>query len=261
MVVFLMNVYSVLYCNEFNWKKYSLEIEADIKIQEIKKINHWIISHLENYPFNYLDDKEILEKFNFYDFSGDGMHDIVYYGPSGSEQFITVFLQNMGDYYDESLSFYGCPVEIIQPVPNYPAIIKMREIGNEFDMVQSIQLFTPSFINNRLTYTVSSKLNYIEGTLFPERTSFVKRFSIENDNYNIRSAPEVNVNNVVAIVKSGTEGFGISSMKDESGREWWFVLIASNINIIQSEITTGINNDYDFHILGWISSRFVKTIE
>lgn len=258
------NLYGQSFKDSFDWEKYSIEIENQKKILEILKIDHWLVAFLEDYPFNYLDNKEVLDRFRFYDFSGDGNLDIIYHGPSGAESFITLFLQKVDNCYKESLSFYGRPIEIVQPLPNYPAVIKMLESSNTFDSFHSIQLFFPLIDENELSYSLSSKLNYYDGTFFPEEYKITKRFEVINELYNVRSTPFIGDNksdNVVAVVNSGTQGFAISTKIDETGREWFFVLIKSDENIVESKIYGGINNEDDFSILGWLSSRFVKVID
>lgn len=258
------NLYGQLFKDSFDWEKYSIKIENQKKIHEILKIDHWLIALLEDYPSNYLENDEVLERFRLYDFSGDGNLDIIYYGPSGAEPFITLFLQKVDDVYIESLSFYGRPIDIIKPVPNYPAVIKMLESSNSFDSLYSIQLFIPSIDENILSYSLSSKLNFHEGTFFPGNYSITKRFEIINELYNVRSTPFIsdnNFDNVVAIAKSGTQGFAISSKIDETGREWFFVLIHSDENLTESKIYSGINNDEEFYILGWLSTRFIKIFD
>ena len=250
---------------DFDWDKIEYTISFEEKQEIVSHINHWLIDYLKSLPFNALEDKKTISNFHCYDFSGDGMMDLIYYGPAGAESFITIFFENQGNTFKDCLSFYGKPITIFKPVNNYPAIIKMYEYGCCEDSVCSLQLFIPKKTDSILKYQLTRKLNFIEGTYLPCQETISKKFIVTNEEYNLRTEPFIpsdSTNNIIATFSKGTKGIAFAERVDPTGRKWWYVNISSKSNnLIKTTINAGLNNNAPFEFVGWISSRYLKEIK
>ena len=61
------------------------------------------------------------------------------------------------------------------------------------------------------------------------------------------------------MLPEGTKGTAYGNSFDNTGREWWYVLIEPNTNVKKNKLYL---NDLDFptSIVGWLSSRYVLKI-
>ena len=107
------------------------------------------------------------------------------------------------------------------------------------------------------------------------------RFEILNDDYKIRYAPVFDdstlnewdliidtvahtaiegkgTGTVIGRLEKGTTGTAIGKKEDKSGRVWWYVEIDEKF--IPKDKVVYFEDNFPTKIVGWISSRFVKTL-
>lgn len=254
----------VLVGDEFSWQKYERPVDFADKQKVISTIDHWIIDFLKSYPFSYIEDEELVGNFHFLDFSGDGSEDIIYYGPSGSEPFVTVFLQNSEGTYHESLAVYGSITELWRPFPFSPYQVKIVEAGCCDNPFTCYSNYIPKAQESKLNYVLQNRVCYSDDLLFPKSTSISKLFKTTNPTYTLRASPYIpsekgeDVDNIVATYPQGSEGLAISESVDSTGRVWWFVVMKNNLGFESSEIYE--EDKTSFYQCGWMSSRYLDEL-
>ena len=104
---------------------------------------------------------------------------------------------------------------------------------------------------------------------FPKNLTLNVKFKVVNDKYTLRATPEIKnefpisdyyeKGNLICELTKGDIGYAIASKTDETGRIWWFCIVESNIEKDDTfyHIRKNHSNEKWF---GWISSRFVETI-
>ena len=262
---------SIFNYRDFNWVDYEIEMKKAEKMKLIKDIDHWIINHLETYPFSFLEDDDLFSRFHIVDFDLDGFNDIIYYGPSGAEPLITIFLRNKSGEFSEVLSYYGMITNIWQSNPLSTWVVALREFECCDGQLACISNYIPEFDDKSelKKYRLSQSFCYVDGTLFPDANASTIGvfFRVINSNYKLRLQPFIpaenadDKDNLIAIFTKGTEGRAIAATADETGRIWWFVTIHNNIDVESAYFKSTINLKNDYHILGWMSSRYLEVIK
>lgn len=108
---------------------------------------------------------------------------------------------------------------------------------------------------------------YVEGTVEPSHRISRVAFRTMNPEYTLRTSPIIDdepdeydlliKGNVIAIYPPGSRGYALGKETDETGREWWFVIMENNIEPIQSVI---YSKNFKTRTMGWMSSRYLEKI-
>ena len=95
------------------------------------------------------------------------------------------------------------------------------------------------------------------------------KFRIDNENYSLRYAPEINdtsasswndlKGNVIGVIRKNEIGYALGKATDSTGRVWWFSAFAPNTKF--SSLFNSESEDNNYWKLGWISSKYVTEIE
>jgi hypothetical protein len=100
------------------------------------------------------------------------------------------------------------------------------------------------------------------------------RFEVLNDKYNIRCEPKVDdttlflwhfeqdkpkkPGNTIGILSKGSMGTAFGKRTDATGRVWWYAEI--DLPYKPDRDVFYIGNKFPTHVVGWVSSRFVKVL-
>ena len=134
----------------------------------------------------------------------------------------------------------------------------------------SIETYLPTSSNELgFHYELSYKLNFIQGTKFPNEFDISPLlFNIAKEGQQLRCTPiieDIELNdytlygNVIAEYSIGTKGMALASKKDSEGRSWWFVVIFDNSIPIRTKFNQG-NNEGPYNSFGWMRNEFLKVI-
>jgi hypothetical protein len=213
------------------------------------------------------------------DFNDDGEMDIIYQGPSGGESdFVIFYLNKKGRY-----------VEFFNEYQRLEVLIFIDQILNTIHMVQPGCCADHSFLQKQTHFV------YHNGQFHAERikticsfdepelknrfqtpkeieinaTPYLLRYSphIENDTFfyasNENEKPDwLIIGNQLGKLKKGDRGRAIAYEKDDTGREWWFVILNKEVR--------PTDNYFDYIIIpenanlqfsGWVSKKNVIVLK
>lgn len=253
----------------YDWNMFEISIPDSIKLQLIYKIDSDLIYEFKEYenhkPINNLQNYHVI------DFNSDGLYDIIYTGFLGGENEGVIFFRNYdNDILIEELFKYGSIIELWRDYEFSPLNFKLFDFSCCGGIMGSIETYLPTS-NNELGfhYELSYKLNFIQGTKFPDEFNIPPIiFNINKEGQQLRCTPrieDIEINdhtlygNVIAEFSIGTKGMALASKKDSEGRSWWFVVIFDNNAPISTKFNQG-NNGGLYYSFGWLRSEFIKVI-
>ncbi len=211
----------------------------------------------------------------FYDFTGDGVDDIIFNNHVGGEEKLFVLWEKKDTMYRISGFHWGEIVKILVNSTNgknYTFVIVSdlccdSEIG-------SIKIFSAELEDNRIKYPESKKYEFYAWTDFPDNYESIpqKKFHVKSDSTCLRMSPETNneyngpyydfdhmplYGNIIA--KLAKDGMGIiyAKFRDESGNLWWFVTINAKAKLLYDYQS----RDSSACKCGWIDARFLEVVE
>ncbi len=250
-----------IFINEkFNWADIETNISIENKFRLINQLPDNLVELIESPVNSSLEDN--INDFHFIDINYDGNIDVIYNGYAGGEiKNVIVYLYS-NDKYIKVLDKYGIIINVFQENLYSYFSIKILDYGFHHNSVNSIQLFTPFINDSLISYNLTSKLNYIKGTKFPDsiNSNIVKIRTIDVINPLqkipfIKEQQDSNSDNeIVAVYPIGSLGLSISEINDNYGIEWCFVIMYNNKKTIKSIFNEG-NNKGNFFSVGWIKKE------
>jgi hypothetical protein len=245
-----------LYQNEKELEE--IFIETDFKFGDFR-----MVELIGDTTFPYLE--SILSSFYLCDINNDDLTDIIYYGWGISVPQFKIMLRNRNNF--DTIFEDECIVLLDFKKKDSNIIIKYHRTGcggNDVEFVDNM------IINKNLETSewkcLSDKAYFYSYTLLPKSKEFEKRFVVINEIYNLRLTPEIKDDNIQAVFKKGDKGTALSSLKDETGRVWWFVIMDNNIDkpesnfdFVESEFMSP-QKARDKKWYGWISSRYLEEL-
>jgi hypothetical protein len=231
-------------------------IDKALKYNLIKSIEPvWLVSG---------ENTSIVEYQNFFKpiyLNSDTLVDMIYYGPSGSEDFETQIYLNRGKTLHLIKRDLGSIKCINKPYLESPAEILFSPIDLEDDRHKYFQKWTLFYDE----IEEGDKYRFLSETEIPDYLSYKFSIKIMSSNYALRATPEIikenfhdqfERGNIIAEYTDGDIGHVLSSKKDATGRTWYFV-------IMERPIISGYHSSEmyaDQKWLGWISGRYVQII-
>lgn len=253
-----------------SWRGFEAKDAIDIrrKFVEFVESNSLLIAERQMLKMM---DRTLLWSIKAVDLNNDSQTDIVYTGPNGGEGIIVyIFLQESigfkkiqtfqqgimkvtwrGELLDKLyVRDWGCCAD-----PNIRNTVYQVEYHNA---IPSFQLIWESIeIEEQVSKPKSLYSNPI-------------RFIVTNEEYRLRANPYIDdttknydlnrTGNTIGLLKKGFKGTCYGESKDKTGRVWWYVVIDDEFELKDSYI----NYEYHYpkpHLIGWISSRFVKRLD
>jgi hypothetical protein len=253
----------------FEWSGFEVPNDYEIKIKFIEFVEKNDILKSERNGLDVMD-----EKLRFHlrsvDLNNDQLADIIYQGPHmGEGSVFRIFIQTKTGF------------QVV--FNNRQGIVKVDWKGNLLDKIYVRDwgcCADPNLTNSvyQVSYTgtiPNFKLIWesVELESFVTKPKFhfsPKRFEIENEKYKLRANPWIDdktaneylgiTGNTIGILKKGFQGTAYASIEDETGRIWWYVLIDEDFELEETYINYQYH-EFKPHLIGWISSRYVKEIE
>lgn len=244
--------YKILLNKPFRWSNSLSTISDSSKIKIITSLDHWLTEYFNQFDWLKIEDE--LDNFVFIDLDMNGELEIVYEGFSGGEPIgTTIFKKNSEQKYIEIFTRFG----IVES-------LWMTKVNGDmyFDLVQEpccagVNYSKETWKYDGTKFELIEKINWIEGTQFPDSLSKPQKFTILNDPYTLRSSPFISKGNILTTFSTGDMGYALAEKSDKTGRVWWFVFVENNSN---SKDKTFYDYAYDdqYYSVGWMSSRFLK---
>jgi hypothetical protein len=252
-----------------NWGEFETLMSDSIKWQLINRIDSELIDEFNEYGYHAPINN--LQNYHVIDFNSDGFYDIIYTGFLGGENEGVIFFQNYdNEILIEELSKYGTIIELWRDYNFSPVNFKLFDFSCCGGVIGSIETYLPSS-NNELGfhYELSYKLNFIQGTKFPNEFNISPViFKITKEVQQLRCSPRIEdvefndhtlYGNVIAEYSIDTKGMALASEKDSESRLWWFVVIFNNSIPIRTKFNQG-NNEGLYYSFGWLRNEFLKVI-
>jgi len=253
----------------YDWCVFETSIPDSIKLQLINRIESELIDEFKEYEYHTPINN--LQNYHVIDFNSDGFYDIIYTGFLGGENEGVIFFRNYdNDVLIEELFKYGSIIELWRDYDFSPLNFKLFDFSCCGGIMGSIETYLPTSSNELgFHYELSYKLNFIQGTKFPNEFDISPLlFNIAKEGQQLRCTPiieDIELNdytlygNVIAEYSIGTKGMALASKKDSEGRSWWFVVIFDNSIPIRTKFNQG-NNEGPYNSFGWMRNEFLKVI-
>lgn len=224
------------------------------------------------YKSEYNTDK-LIDALHICDINGDGKDDLIFEGKSGGEPYEVAFILHTTNGFNIVFkSFQFLRKLDIKAGKVFRAYIK--DDGCCAAYIDFNKTYTATYkgdIPHLKLETVSANYHNM-----PFNGSYFKspiRFAVLNENYKLRFEPivndttkngidgEIHKGNTVAELHKNTTGTALASSTDKSGRVWWLVQIPAKYKLGKSLFYEDPENGITADKVGWISSRYVKTID
>ncbi|MBX2969125.1 MAG: hypothetical protein KF803_07120 [Cyclobacteriaceae bacterium] len=254
--------------NNLQWSAYEKMASFEEKRSVVNQLQEAGL-FMEHYPSL----NEMIKGIHFIDFNGDSKNEIVYNGSYPGEGTLLLIFMQTDDSWARIFSTMG---EIIRLNYNSGIIysLDVSEPGCCADPTTVFKTYRVSTDNRKIFIDKIFESKILTGTDIPHKFFRIPtEFEILNEKYFLRSGPEImdepfddyleQYGNQIGKLSAGTQGRALGESTDSTGRVWWFVEIYPRYKIADCVF---YSDEYykDFHkthIVGWISSRFVKKLD
>jgi hypothetical protein len=255
--------------NEFQWKE--IEKKDDNLLEKFKKEQAEVFSYYfeENEDTSNL---RILDTcLHVIDFNYDGLNDIVFDGPNGSEANFIYFFLNKGNSFE--LLFEGLQGIFKMEMNNHKiSKIYIQDWGCCCEYIIRNYIYEFNYETSIPKIELINSFQYLKDTELP--ISYLEQpieFKVLQNKYNIRTSTNLNdtttlfdcgeivTGNVLGKISSESIGYALSEKTDATGRIWWYVALKPETTIFNSRFYDPEEEAKSFK-LGWISSRFVEKL-
>jgi hypothetical protein len=227
---------------------------------------------------------ENLRHFHLFDFTGDGVDDVVYSGPwyeRGPNGFGAMegtrfkLYQVMNGRAVEVMQHYGSLQRIFRGGAGQPVSFRTVQYGCCSDPEWSIQYYRPVRAGDTVRYEAHGRVMGREGLEMPAAfMSSPRSFTVNNARYLLRADPGIDTppqddadwdewagrGNALAEYGRGARGIALAERTDATGRVWWFVRMDGRTPPVDAQFPEANSEGIRMDRLGWMSSRFL-TVE
>ena len=222
--------------------------------------------------------------FHFFDFSGDGVEDVVYSGPwyernengfGAMEGTRLKLYQVMDGRAVQVMAHHGHIQRIFRGAAGQPAAFRSVHHGCCADPQWEIDYHAPVRRGDTVTFESYARVIGREGLVIP--ATFMpapRRFTVNNNRYLLRAAPGIDTpdakgedwynwegrGNALAEYGRGARGIALAERTDATGRVWWFVRMDGRTPPVDAQFSQENSEGVPMDRLGWMSSRFL-TVE
>jgi hypothetical protein len=213
--------------------------------------------------------EEYLWGFYKYDFSDDGIDDLIFISYCGGEEYQNfIWIKKDNKFYYSGL-LWGTLVKVYRAQDLKALSVVTRGGWCCSGYVGYINLYTPSSYNQVTKYSLEKSVREFGGITLPDKRIPAKRFVVKNDKYKLREQPIINdkydeqkseferkpvYGNTLAEFGKGSKGEAIAEKTDETGRVWWFVIMAPDAKATYNRFY----GNQKASKAGWMSSRFLE---
>jgi hypothetical protein len=219
--------------------------------------------------------------FHLFDFTGDGVDDVVYSGPwydRGPNGFGALegtrfkLYQVMNGRGMLVLSYPGALQRIFRQGRGQPVRLRALIHGCCADPEWNVDYLAARPAGDTVKYEAYLRLMGREGIVMPTRFMVRPRpFTVNSDRYLLRASPKIDDagksgeewynweghGNAVAEFARGARGVALAEKTDETGRVWWFVRMDGRTWPTSAQIAFLHDDPMRMDRLGWMSSRFL----
>lgn len=216
--------------------------------------------------------EEWLYSFYKYDYSGDGIDDLIFINYCGGEEYRNYFWVNKDKKYHYSGIAKGTLVKFYRTQDSKALSVVTRGGFCCLGYVGFVNLYAPTLDNQIVKYKLEKSVREFSQIALPEKRMPSKRFVVKNDKYKLREQPVINdkyddyesqfeqkpvYGNTLAEFSKGSKGEAIAEKPDDTGRVWWFVIMDSDAKAEYNRFY----GDQTASKAGWMSSRFLEVIK
>ena len=215
--------------------------------------------------------EEAAAVFSKYDFSGDGIDDLIMSDYFGSGEIQTFLWIKSGSKYDFAGAFDGKP-QFFRSDATSSSSLLTRSGWCCPSRVGKIYLYELQKVNGKRRYALIKKIMEMSHIRVPVKKYAPIRFTTIDDQDRLRSSPEVRddydpdmsglhnkptYGNIIAEIEKGSKGEAVASHTDKTGRVWWFVVMDKDAPATYSLFY----DDEDGCKTGWMISRHLKIMQ
>jgi hypothetical protein len=224
---------------------------------------------------------ENARSFHFFDFTGDGVDDVVYSGPwydRGPNGFSALegtrfkLYQVMGGRAVLATSYPGALQRIFRGGRGQPVSLRAVIHGCCAGPEWNVDYLAPVRAGDTVKYEPYLRLMGRGGIVMPTRfLPAPRRFTVSNEQYLLRDSPDIDAKdadgedwylweghgNAVAEYTRGARGIALAEQTDATGRVWWFVRMDGRTWPRRAQIGEIHDDPMRMDRLGWMSSRFL----
>lgn len=215
--------------------------------------------------------EQIAAVFSRYDFSGDGVDDLIISDYFGAGEIQTFLWTRSGSSYDFAGAFEGKP-QFFRNAASSPSSLLTRSGWCCPSRVGKIYLYELQDVNGKKRYALARKIMEMAHIHIPSKKQPSIRFITVDSQYRLRSSPEVRdeydpdksglhnkptYGNIIAEFEKGSKGEAVASHTDKTGRAWWFVIMDKDASATYSLFY----DDEDGCKTGWMLSRHLQIIQ
>lgn len=216
------------------------------------------IFKLKEIPFSPLD---ILEYTFQIDINNDGEKDIIYQGPAGGEENMTVIFINENNSYTEVFRKKQVIFEI-EFIENRLSNLAINNVGCCADPQVLEYYYKVNYQNNRPNFSLTRTIGYLSDyekpiNKFEQEIPFIiqnDEAKLRNDCYELNTLqPFYGTNgNILNTYKKGDKGIAIAH-KIENGTQWVYVLMAKKMIVGDTDFYTF--REQEIELYGWLKKR------
>ncbi|MFL1896169.1 hypothetical protein ACJRPK_10725 [Aquimarina sp. 2-A2] len=253
----------------FKWEGYEVPNENDVKLKFIEFIDSNQILKEEKQALKMIG-IQLKHEIRAVDLNNDKLADVIYQGPTMGEGLVLyIFFQTESGFQKVFTSQQG--IVKVDWNAEYLDKLYIRNWGCCADPNLTNLVYQVSYSENIPTFKLIWESIEIRSFITkPKHTFTSKKFEVINEKYKLRANPWIDdktandflgiTGNTIGVLKKGYRGTAYASHTDNTGRIWWYVSIDNDYKLENAYI------NYDHHgskphLVGWLSSRFVKEIK
>ncbi|WP_139263289.1 hypothetical protein [Flammeovirga pacifica] len=224
--------------NTFSYEGIELKINNVSKRETLNKL-------LETYPSSNLDE------FHPFYLNNDSLIDFIYDGPiitnPGLDGNQVLFFENKENgKFEVIASSYGSILKVKRDKVSGSTLFITLDEGCCLSITFDLNFMWMIENNDELSFTHSSPIQYnIETLYFPKHGNIeALNFKVLHNNYNLRSSPFIQDDNIIEEYHKGDRGVVVSTFKSDE-RVWWFVIMDNKVSLSRK--------------CGWMSSRYLES--
>ena len=272
LVVLLQDAYSqeVSFTREFKWE--------EVEKQNSKLIEDFITLTPKEFEFYKVNQEytptidDLKNDLHVIDLNNDKLDDIVFDGESGGEPREIEIYINKGNSFKKVFS----DMQGISKMKFKDGVLVKLNIvdwGCCAEFIIRNRIYDVKLMQGDLKFELKNSFQYVDKTELPsEYWSKPKTVKNLNTNYNMRFTPVINdssdfyfsgepqIGNVIGKLKKNSIAMAIGQATDSTGRIWYFVAVYPDQEVMESYFYDVPEEQMSFKC-GWISSRYLETIE
>lgn len=216
--------------------------------------------------------EDLARDLKFFDFSGDGVADLIFCGNAGPEEHFTYLWQRVRQTYLKRGGMWGRPTRLIRNAQVGPYSFVVLSGLCCAGYVGEYRLYSPSNQSRRLSYVARDTVLDFHEMVFPNKRTLSIDLLVKKPTQMLRLSPmildtldelassieEMPVRgNILSHIPGGSQVLAIARAVDEANRKWMFVLFRPKAKLAYSRFYSSPMAT----IAGWMEEKSLKTIK